>query len=153
MALLDFIKNRGGQNSAPEQQSQQQQPETAKQMYTRQAAEEPAKAKPIAQIPPDQKARVESVKSDLQKATQVQGQSSEAPITAPQDSATSPQPMAQKSMGQDNVAPALSPTSAKDGVRPSDDKQNAPSETLSRSEESAQPSRQTIARRPPSWER
>ena len=61
--------------------------------------------------------------------------------------------MAQKAMGQDKVAPALSPTSAKNGVRPSDEKQIAPSETPARSE-TTQPSRpQTIARPTPSWER
>jgi hypothetical protein len=153
MALLDFIRNRGGQNPATEQQSQQQQPETAKQMYTRQDAEERTNAKPANQIPPDQRERVEAVKSDIQKATQFQGQSSEAGAPAQQDSATSPQPMAQKAMGQDNVAPDLSPTSAKDGVRPSDDKQIAPSETPARAE-TTQPSRpQTIARPAPSWER
>jgi hypothetical protein len=153
MAFLDWVKNRGGQNTAPEHQPQQQQPETAKQMYTRQDAEQRVNAKPATQIPPDQRERVEAVKADLQKATQFQRQSSEAAAPAPQDSATSPQPMAQKATGQDKVAPDLSPTSAKDGVRPSDEKQVAPSETPARSE-TTQPSRpQTIARPAPSWER
>ena len=74
MAFLEWIKNRGEHQPAGEQQSQQQ-PETAKQMYTRQDAEERVNAKPASQIPPDQRERVEAVKADLQKATQFQGQS------------------------------------------------------------------------------
>jgi hypothetical protein len=150
MGFVDWIKNRGQQPAA--EQTSQQPSETAKQMYTREAAEE--KAKPISQIPPDQQARVDQVKSDMQKATQVQGEASQAPSHSSEDGA-SPEAMAQKSMSQDKTAPKLSPTSAKDGMRPSDEERSAPAETPSQSQEKSPESSQqrTIPRPPPSWER
>jgi hypothetical protein len=150
MALLDFIQNRGMREQSA-QQSQQQKPETYKQQMTREAAEEKSTAKPISQIPADQQARVDAVKSDLQKATQSQAQTVEAPTT-PQDGATSPQPMAQKSMNQDKAAAPLSPTTAQAGMRSTE--QEAPAAgNQEKTQEKSQGRPQTISRPTPSWER
>jgi len=151
MAFLDFIKNRGMQEQSA-QQSQQQKPETYKQQMTREAAEDKSRAKPISQIPPDQQARVDAIKSDLQKATLSQGQTSDAPAAALQDGATSPQPMMQKSMNQDKAASPLSPTTAQVGTRSTE--QEAPAGgSQEKGQEKSQGRPQTISRPSPSWER
>lgn len=148
MSLLDFIKNRQSPEQSSTQQSQQQKPETYKQQMTREVAEEKSTAKPISQISPDQQARVDAIKSDLQKATQSQGQTVEAPVAAPQDGATNPQPMAQKMVNQDKATAELSPTSMQAGTRAAE--QDAPS---AGNQEKSQGRPQTISRPSPSWER
>ena len=148
MALLDFIKNRHSQQQGGEKQSQQQQPETAKQMYGREAAEEKAAAKPISQIPDEQKARVDKVGADLQKAFQTPG--TENAPSSPTDSTDSAQPMRQPMMNQDKAAPSLSPTSAQAGTPSTEQESAAPSQD---NQAKSQGRPQTIARTTPSWER
>jgi hypothetical protein len=147
MALLDFIKNRGGQRAVGEQQSQQQTPETAKQMHTREALEEKATAKPVSQIPEDQRAKAAEVGEKIQAAIKVQGPDNVP--DPPSGGASSAQPMRQQMMSQDKAAPAMSPTSAQAGVTETEQKSNAPSQA----QESSPSRQQTIARPAPSWER
>lgn len=149
MSFLDFIKNRQTQQPAAEQQSRQQQPETAKQMYGREAAEEKAAAKPISQISDEQKARVDKVGADLQKAFQTPGTEKSAP-SSPTDSTDSAQPMRQTMMNQDKAAPSLSPTSAQAGTPATEQESTSPSQD---SQAKSQSRPQTIARTTPSWER
>ena len=154
MGFLDFIRNRQGQRPAAEPQSQQQKPETAKEMYTRQASQETPAAKPLnQQISPEQMARVDAVKADLQKATQQPGP--ETPPTTPTPSgAANPQPMQQNMMNQDNAAPDLSPTSAQAGSRAMDQEAPASSgQSQPQAQEQSQERPKTFPRRPPSWER
>jgi hypothetical protein len=154
MALLDFIKNRQGQSPTAEQQSQQQKPETAKEMYTRQATQERADQKPVQQIPEADKSQAKELGARLDKATQHIQQSAPALTPAPADSTGSPQPMAQKMMNQDTAAPALSPTSAQSGTRESQQEAPAPSgESQTKAQGQSQDRAQTIARTRPSWER
>jgi hypothetical protein len=122
-------------------------------MYTRETAEQQAAAKPLSQISPEQQARVDTIKTDLQRATHSQGQNVEAPPPAPQDGAENPQPMAQKSMNQDKAAPELSPTSAQAGTRSTEQETPTVSEDTSRSPEHSPDRARTIARTTPSWER
>lgn len=148
MALLDFIKDRGAQTLAAEPQSQQQQPETAKQMYTRQAAQEQAAAKPSELVRPDQQARLAEAQGLYNKGTQEMTQSAPAATPAPQEGTANPQPMRQQMMGQERAAPDLSPTSAQASARAQDvEGQSGPANAPAQSQQ------RTIARPEPSWER
>jgi hypothetical protein len=142
MPILDFIKNRQSQQQSTEQQPK---PETAKEMYTREASQDKAAAKPVQQISADDKARVSEIRTDMQKATQSIGP--ESPSPDPNGGGTSPQAMRQNMSNQDKVAPALSPTSEQAGTSSIEQEPPAPSpsKTPDRS--------QTIARPQPSWER
>ena len=155
MAFLDFINNRQGQRPAGEQQSQQPKPETTKQMYTREAGQENAPAKQAENLRPDQQAKVKEAQTLYRQGTQEVGQASSAPAAAPKDSTESPQAQMQKSMNQDKVAPPLSPTSAQKGTPATGKDAPAPSQDASSQskERPLEQTRQTIARRPPSWER
>jgi hypothetical protein len=138
MPILDFIKNRNSQ-----QQSTEQQPklETAKEMYTREASQDKAAAKPVQQISADDKARVSEIRTDMQKATQQVGP--ESPSPDPGGGGASPQAMRQNMSNQDKTAPSLSPTSEQMGKTSTDKEVAAPSQAR----------QQTIARPSPSWER
>jgi hypothetical protein len=152
MAFLDFVKSR--QQSQSPEQSQPSKPETAKEMYSREASQSTASAKSMQQMPPEQQAKVTEISGKLQQATQHMGQHTETPSAAPQDSASSPQPMAQKMTSQDKAAPNLSPTSMQAGTRSTEQDAPASSESSSRTEsKSAQQTQKTMARTPPSWER
>lgn len=154
MPMLDFIKNRHARQQSAEQPSQQSKPETAREMYAQQASQEKATARTMDQMPTEQKGRVDQIKADLQKASQNPGQDAPPNTPAPADSTASPQPMAQKMMNQDKAAPALSPTSAQAGTRATEQQQSAPSENSQSKAQKGSPDRsQTVARRPPSWER
>ena len=154
MAFLDFIKNRQGQQQPAPQPSQQHKPETAKEMYTQQATQDKAAAKALDQIGPEQRAKVEDIKEKMQQATQHLRQNEQPASPAPTDGATGPQPMAQKMTSQDKAAPALSPTSAQAGTRATEQEAPAPSgESQAKAQEKSPDRPQTIARRPPSWER
>jgi hypothetical protein len=151
MAFLDFVKSR--QQSQPPEQSQPSKPETAKEMYSREASQSTASAKSMQQMPPEQQAKVAEISGKLQQATQHMGQA-EAPAVAPQDSTASPQPMAQKMTSQDKAAPSLSPTSMQVGARSTEQDAPASSEPSSKTEsKSAQQTQKTMARPSPSWER
>ena len=144
MSFLEFIKNRQTQrvSSLPSQPK----PETAKEMYSQQAIQEKTAAKPLDRIPAAQMEQVDGIKADLQRATQSASPNALPAAPAPGDATANPQPMAQMSMNQDKAAPALSPTSAQAGARGHEQESGAKPEKV--------PERpQTIARRPPSWER
>jgi hypothetical protein len=154
MAFLDFIKNREGQRPVAEQQSQQQKPETAKEMYTRKDAQDRAAMKPLDQIPADKQARVDAVRAEFEKSTQHQEESAPSAMPAPADATASPQPMQQKMMSQDKPAPDLSPTSAQKGTKAMEQEAPAASDQAqSKAPEKSADQSKTIARRPPSWER
>ena len=110
MAFLDFIKNRQEQQPVGEQQSQQQQPETAKQMYSREAVEAKAAEKPVAQIPESDKASARDIGSRVEQYSQDRAGNAFTGAPAPADSSAAPQAMRQDANGQDKSAPALSPT-------------------------------------------
>jgi len=144
MAFLDFIKNRNQQPSdAPEQK-----PKTAKQMYTREAAQEKASAKPVDQgLTTDQRAVLSDVQGKMQAWTPPENTPPPSPASP---GAANPQPMAQKMENQENTAPALSPTSMQAGERSSEKESPAPSpETQEKSSQRPQ----TMQRPTPSWER
>ena len=146
MKLLDFIKNRGVQTQAGEPQSQQQ-PETAKQMSTRMAAEEQAAPKPSELVRPDQQQRVAEAQALYAKATQEPTSPTPPPSPAPAG-ATNPQPMQQQGVADDKVAPQMTPTSGLASSRAQDvEGPSAPASTPAKSQQ------QTIARPAPSWER
>jgi hypothetical protein len=150
MAFLDFVKSR--QQSQSAEQSQQSKPETAKEMYSREASQEKAGSKSMQQMPPEQQAKVAEISGKLQQATQHMGQT-EAPSAGTQDGAASPQPMAQKMASQDKAAPSLSPTSMQAGTRSTEQEAPASSEATSKAETKSAQQQKTMARPSPSWER
>jgi hypothetical protein len=135
--------------------AQIQKPETAKEMYSRESAQEKANAKALGQMPPDQRAKVDRIKAALEKATQHIDRSATVPSPAPADNAGSPAAVRQNMTGQDKTAPALSPTNTETGKTVTDKRAVAPSNTPAAKTHDRPPSRpsQTIPRRPPSWER
>lgn len=155
MGLLDFIKNRQGQSQATEQQSQQQRPETAKEMYTRQAAQERASQKPEPQIADAEKSKAKELGGRIDIVAQGTQQIAPAQTPAPQGGASSPEPQRQMMTGQDKVAPPLSPTSAQLGKAAKEQDAPAPSQDAAAKsqERSQEQARRTIARTTPSWDR
>ena len=139
MALLDFIRNRNSsQQQSVANKSQQQKPETAKEMYTRQAGQEKAAERPIT---PEIKAQADRALATINKASQhLQPQAPAAP-----DGTTNAAHL-QKQNHQDKAQQALSPTDATTGKTAAQAKENTPEKAVSRAP-------QTVARRPPSWER
>jgi hypothetical protein len=142
MALLDFIKNR---NASPQQSvaetTQQQKPETAKEMYSRQAVED--KANRVAPTP-DQEARAQKIGEEMRSAMQPQERSSPAPSNAPGEGGTNAAQL-QNQNHQGKAQESLSPTDDARGKTAAHERQPAPEKAAERP--------QTIARRPPSWER
>ena len=147
MAILDFIKNRGGQEQSTVAQPK---PETAKEMYTREAGQEKSAFKPN-ELSPSDKASLSKAQELYQRGTSQGKDSPQVAAPAP-GGATSPQPMAQMSMNQDKAAPALSPTSAQTGTR-TNEQETPASPDSAQSQSRSQEQAKTIARRPPSWER
>ncbi len=141
MAFLDFINNRQeSQQQSVAQTSQEQKPETAKEMYARQDAQAKASAK---QITPEIKAQADRATATMNKATEhVQ---SPAKRTAP-ETGSAPQAQLQNQSRQDKAQEALSPTDGASGKTALQDKEKAP-------EKAPQRAQQTMPRRPPSWER
>jgi hypothetical protein len=153
MAILDFIKNRQAQQQSKDQAAQPK-PETAREMYARQGEQERASSRPMDQMPPQQQAKVEEVKAEMQKATQHLDHQAPANAHAPADATANPQPMRQNMMAQDKAAPQQSPTSAQLGQTANDKSASAPSrEGQSQSQDSSQQRAKTMARTTPSWER
>jgi hypothetical protein len=153
MAILDFIKNRQAQQQSKEQVAQPK-PETARDMYARQGEQERTSSRPMDQMPPQQQAKVEEVKAEMQKATQHLDHQAPANAPAPADGTASPQPMRQNMMAQDKEAPAQSPTSAQLGQAANEKSASAPSrEGQSQTRESSQQRAKTTARTSPSRER
>ncbi len=152
MAFLDFIRKR----NAPEQQSiaskvPEQRPETAKKMCTLQSREK-ANQKPMDRMPPDQQAKVDSIKATLERATQHVNKSPDAPASTPPEGTGSREAMRQNMTGQDKTAPALSPTSAETG-QTAEKNAPAPDETPARTQQKTPGLKQTLSRPRPSWER
>lgn len=142
MALLDFIKNRQQQPA----EASQQKPETAKEMYSREASEGRAGQKPVEQIPDNAKSAARDLGARLDNASQPIQQTGPAQASAP-EGASGPEPMRQKMTAQDKDAPELSPTSGQMG-QTANEKEAAPAQ-----ESSEKSQRPTIARPTPSWER
>jgi hypothetical protein len=142
MRFLDFIKNREDQSTATEQQSQQQQPETAKQMYTREAIED--KANRVAPTP-DQEKRAQQIGDEMRKTTPLAPEASPAPPAAPEDQGSNSAQL-QNQSNQDKTQESLSPTDSTTGKTAVPEKAPAPETT-------AEPTQKTIARPAPSWER
>lgn len=136
MAFLDFLKQRqasGQQADAPKPQT-----ETAKQMYTREAAQRAAAVKPIT---PEIKQEAERAMTMLSKASQ---HASSSRTVAP-EAAGGAAAQRQNQQVQGNAQPALSPTDGMKGKTVGQDEVR-PLPTPKRE----QP---TVVRRPPSWER
>ena len=141
MDLLGFIRDRAGKQQPSTAESTQQKPETAKEMYSRQAVEE--KANRIAPTP-DQEARAQKIGEELRKATQHMEQPSKASTNAPAEGGGN----AAQRQNQNHQAKAqesLSPTDDASGKTAGQEKSPV--------QEKAPERAQTIARRPPSWER
>jgi hypothetical protein len=150
MALLKFLKERQQQVN----QDKPAQPETAKQMYARQEAQRSAQS-PMDKMPAEQRAKVDEIKARIERATQHTGQEVSTRQTSPGDTPVTQEAMRQNMTGQDKTAPAMSPTSELagktslergDAVRPSPTPPRPPQKMTPKPQ-------QTIARRPPSWER
>lgn len=137
MAFLDFLKQR--QAERQQTQATKPQPETAKQMYTREAARDNAAIKPVT---PELRAQAARVMSAMDKASyHMQASSAQtAPATA-----GNPAAQVQNQHGQDRTQAALSPTDGVAGKTVTQDRVK-PLET-------PKPKQQTVPRRPPSMER
>jgi len=104
MAFLDFIKNRNASRQQPvADHAQAQKPETARQMYAREAAQDKAAEKPIT---PEIKAYTDRALAAITKATQ--HISPQAPPPASDGGTQAAQ--LQKQHNQDKTQAALSPT-------------------------------------------
>ncbi len=136
MGLIDWIKSRGQQPAEP---SQQQQPEVSQKTSARSSSE-----KSISQLPENIRSEARELGAKLDQATRNIQSDAPASPQAPADATDNQQPMRQNMMSQDNPAPALSPTSAQDGV---------PMKDVEGPEAPAATPRPTIARTTPSWER
>jgi len=140
MAFLDFIKNRNvSQQQSVANKPQDQKPETAKEMHSRQAAQEKAAEKPIT---PEIKAQADRAMATINKASQ---HLEPQPAPAAPDGG-SPAAHLQKQNHQEKAQPALSPTDGAAGKTAAQDKEKAPEKPVSRTP-------QTVPRRQPSWER
>jgi len=141
MALLDFIKNRQeSQQHSAAQTTQEQKPETAKEMYTRQDAQEKTASKSIT---PEIKAQADRAMTTMNKASEhVQ---SPAKRTAP-ETGSAPQAQLQNQSRQDKSQEALSPTDGTAGKTAVQGKEKTP-------EKAPQRAQQTVPRTAPSWER
>lgn len=146
MAFLDFIKNRMARpQQADAPKAQQSKPETAKQMYSREAAQ-PARQNNLDSLPGNERVRLDEIKARIEKATHYAGPDSPARQASHGDAPVSQEAMRQNMRAQDKNAPSMSPTSAQAGM------------TSVESGASLRPTptpkvQQTVARRPPSWER
>lgn len=150
MAFLDFLKKRQQQTAAPKPQ----QAETAKQMHTREAGQQ-TKQNSLDQMPQEQRAKIDEIKARMERATQHSELQSVSRQASQADAPVTQEAMRQNVTAQDKTAPALSPTSAQTGktslesgasLRPS------PTPKVQHKTIRQKP-QQTIARRPPSWER
>ena len=140
MPFLDFIKNRNvSQQQSVANKPQDQKPETAKEMHSRQAAQEKAAEKPIT---PEIKAQADRAMATINKASQ---HLEPQPAPAAPDGG-SPAAHLQKQNHQEKAQPALSPTDGAAGKTAAQDKEKAPEKPVSRTP-------QTVPRRQPSWER
>jgi hypothetical protein len=150
MAFLDFIKNRNATaQQSVAQKAQYPKPETAKEMYIRQASQDRTAQQPMDRMPADQQAKVEAIKQRLEGATRhISPEGPQAPI--PADNSGSREAMRQNMTAQDKTAAPLSPTSVQAGQTA---EKGAPEPSGKTPEKTPARSPQTVPRRPPSWER
>ena len=154
MAFLDWIKDRLAAKQQPVAQTQQR-PETAKQVYAREAAQEAATRKPVSQMPEADKAEARRLGRVIQDSGKPGPETTPPRAVVPQaaESATNPQPMRQNMVAQHNDAPAMSPTSGQHGH----EHQHTGAPTSEPAKETPKPSpkppQPTVPRRSPSWER
>jgi hypothetical protein len=139
MSLLDFIKNRRSQQESTDQQPK---PETAKEMYTREAIEENANR---VGATPDQEKRAQQIGEEMRTATQSSPRLTTAPPDAPTDQSGNTAHL-QNQSNQDKAQEALSPTDGFAG-------KTALQETSVAQETTNERKQNTIARPAPSWER
>jgi len=153
MALLDFIRNReASQQQSVAENSQQQKPQNAKEMYTQRDAQEKTAQKPVEKIPETDRAAAKAVAERIQKATQHMRESH--PEQPGADSTGGREAMRQNMSNQDKAAPSLSPTSNQAGTTATKDAATRSNETRAKApEKTPQRAQQTVQRRPPSWER
>jgi hypothetical protein len=143
MALLDFLKNRNQTQHPVAQTAQRPKPETAKQMYTREAAVEKATQGRVAALPDAQRARALGVGALINKATQHMHES-RAQSAQPGDGMDNQAAMRQNMTGQERHSEALSPTGGHMGKTANE---RRPMNTPSQGRE------KTLPRTSPSWER
>jgi hypothetical protein len=136
MTFLGFIKNRQAQPSV------EQQSETAKQMYSREAIED--KANRVVATP-DQEKRAKEIGNEISKPNQPTQALSPAPIDAPSDQGSNTAHL-QNQSNQDKTQEALSPTDSATG-------KTAVQEKSQTQETTTEHAKKTIARPAPSWER
>jgi hypothetical protein len=141
MGFLGWIKGRAARQQQPATETAKR-PERAKEMYTRQAAEEVANR--LAPTP-DQQDRARRIGEEMRKATQHLGQSGPAPSDAPADGGSNSAQL-QKQHQQDKAQETLSPTDDAKGKTAAREKHPV-------QEKPPQRAPQTLPRRPPSWER
>ena len=154
MAFLDFIQNRNAAAQQPAaNKPQPQTPETAKEMYSQQAAQETANRKPLEQMPPDQRAKVDAIKERLEKATQHIDKNAHSPAPASADSMGNREALRQNMTGQDKAAPALSPTDHQAGQTVQGNAPAPSNQSPSQTAEKSTSRSQTFPRPRPSWER
>jgi hypothetical protein len=140
MPFLDRFRSGGEQQAAVEQQSHQK-PETAKEMYTREAVRDQAnRIAPTA----DQEQRAQKIGDEMRKATQPSQEPMPTAASAPDDRGSNAARL-QNQNSQNKEQKALSPTDDAAGKTAVQEKQQAPQNIQQRP--------QTIARPTPSWER
>jgi hypothetical protein len=149
MAFLDFIKNRGEQQPAVEQQSQQdRKTEISQDLSTRQSSRNLAAKEAVTRLPRDIRSEAQQLGGRINRIAENSRDDAPALPQAPADATGNQQPMRQAMMGQDKPAPDNSPTSAQKGVRAEEvESPSAPSPTP------AQSPQRTLPRPTPSWER
>jgi hypothetical protein len=156
VAFLDFISNRQESQRQSGRDIQQQKPETAKEMYAREAAGEKGKYTPAERMPESEQVKVKEISSRMQNLGQgvQRDHVSQTPAPGAAENSSSPQAMRQKMANQDKASPALSPTSEQSGKTAAEN--NSPSHENSGKAQrpnTSQSQQRTLPRRAPSWER
>jgi len=137
--FIDWIKSRNAaRQQAVAEKPQERKPETAKEMYTRETAQEKTAQRPIT---PEIKAQADRAASAIKEGMQ---RPSQAEPAAP-ETGGSPTARLQKQDGQEKTQAALSPTDGAAGKTPSQESPKKPEKTTERPK--------TIPRTPASWER
>ena len=151
MGFVDWIKNRqANQQQSVAQNTQEQKPETAKQMYNREDAEQ--KANRIAPTP-DQEARAQKIGEELRKPSQDPGERGSAPSHAPAPSESGGNAAQRQNQShQDKAQKALSPTDDAAGKTAAQEKQPRQEKPPAQEKPKGR-APQTVPRRAPSWER
>src|ERR1700722_20055853 len=106
MAFLDWIKSRGAAAKQQPVAQTQQKPETAKQMYAREAIQDAAARKPVSQMLETAKAEARSLGAAIQGGGDQPRQNPLSVSPSAGEGATSPQPMRQNMVAQHDHPPA-----------------------------------------------